>query len=82
MSGDPAQLRFKVEIHVQEKIHVHVASDDDVLFFWEIMSAGWEVEESQALLKLIAVHYITFHGFSLVLTNLQEVYRLKESFNS
>ena len=41
LSEDPAQLRrFKVEL--QEKI----TSDDDMLFFWEIVSAGWEVEES------------------------------------
>ena len=69
MSGDPAQLRrFKVEL--QEKI----TSDDDVLFFWEIVSAGWEVEESQVLLKLIAEHYITIRGFSFV-SGLLEKYK-------
>ena len=69
MSGDPAQLRrFKVEL--QEKI----TSDDDVLFFWEIVSTGWEVEESQALLKLIAEHYITIRGLSFV-SGLLEKYK-------
>ena len=69
LSEDSAQLRrFKVEL--QEKI----TSDDDVLFFWEIVSTGWEVEESQALLKLIAEHYITIRGFSFV-SGLLEKYK-------
>ena len=41
-----------------------IASDEDVLFFWTILSAEWEEEEEQALLSLVIELWITICGFS------------------
>ena len=38
--------------------------NDDVLFYWTIVSINWEPVESTELLKLIINHYITIRGFS------------------
>ena len=69
LGEDLAQLK-RIKVELQEKI----TSDDDVLFFLEIVSAEWEVEENEALSKLIAEHYITIHGFSFV-SGLLEKYK-------
>ena len=50
----------KIKPELQRKI----SSNDDVLFFWSLLSANWEEEESHALLEQIIDHYITVRGFS------------------
>lgn len=56
---DPSRLQnFKTQL--QEKI----LSSDDVKFFWAIVSAGWEEDESEALLELLVEQYVTVRGFS------------------
>lgn len=37
---------------------------DDVLFYWAIVSAGWEIWGSQVLLEQIIEHYVTVRSFS------------------
>ena len=69
LSGDPTQLQ-KFKMKLQEKI----LADDDVLHFWDLVSAGWEIEESQALLKQIVEHYVTIRGFSFA-SGLLEKYK-------
>ena len=49
---DPSRLQnFKTQL--QEKI----LSSDDVKFFWAIVSAGWEEDESEALLELMVEQF-------------------------
>ena len=43
-----------------EKIH----ENEDVLFYWAIISVNWDAGEATELLRLITEHYITIRGFS------------------
>jgi len=57
--------RRKSEIpDLTQMTHV-IANDDDVLFYWSMVSASWEEEEGQVLLLMIIQHWITLRGFSL-----------------
>ena len=42
-----------------------IARNEDVLFFWSILSAEWEEEEEQTLLSMVIELWITICGFSL-----------------
>ena len=41
-----------------------IIENEDVLFFWALLSAEWEEEESKALLEVLVEHYITVRGHS------------------
>ena len=49
---------------VKQTLHKNVTENDDVQFYWALLSAGWGVEESEKLLDLIVEHYVTIRGFS------------------
>ena len=40
-----------------------IVNDDNVLFAWALVSVSWQ-EQSVALLRLIAQHWVTMMGFS------------------
>ena len=50
--------------NIKPELQRKISSNDDVLFFWSLVSANWEEGESQALLEQIIDHYITVRGFS------------------
>lgn len=55
---DSSQLRnFKTELQI-------ILLNDDVQFFWALVSASWEEDESQTLLELVVKRYVTVRGFS------------------
>ena len=37
-----------------------------MLFYWSLLSAGWETEEEQALLSLVTDMWVTIRGFAFV----------------
>ena len=41
-----------------------VLENEDVAFYWSILSADWEEQDSQALLELMVNMFITIRGFS------------------
>ena len=41
-----------------------IVNDDNVLFTCALVSASWQEEQSVALLRLIAQHWVTMRGFS------------------
>ncbi len=41
-----------------------VLENEDVTFYWSMLSADWEEEDSQALLELVVDMFITVGGFS------------------
>lgn len=41
-----------------------VKEDEDVLFYWSLISINWGEEEAEALLNFIVDHWITLRGFS------------------
>ena len=45
---------------VKEKVMKNLLESDDVLFFWDIVSASWAEEESAEVLKLIGQLYVVF----------------------
>ena len=46
------------------RAHNTAKINDDVQFFWALVSASWEGGESQALLELVVEQYVTVCGFS------------------
>lgn len=59
-SRHPSQL-----LRIKKELVKKIIENEDVLFYWALLSAEWEEEESRALLVLIAEHYVTIRGFSL-----------------
>ena len=41
-----------------------ILCDEDVLFYWAIVSADWGVKDSNMLLQEIVEHFVTIRGFS------------------
>ena len=62
-SKHPTQLS---NCKIKQELHKDISSNDDVQFYWALLSAGWGVPESEALLELIIEHYVTVRGFSFV----------------
>ena len=56
-----ARHPYQVDI---KKLMKKIIENEDVLFFWALLSADWEEEESKALLELLVEHYITVRGYS------------------
>ena len=63
--------------HVEVELRSHLQSEnikenaingivqyEEVLFYWEIISGMWEVEERDALLQMITEKWVTIRGFS------------------
>ena len=51
-------------IKMKEELCKIILNDEDVLFYWAIVSAGWDIEGSNVLLAEIIEHYVTVRGFS------------------
>ena len=56
---NPSQLG-----NVKDELCRKIASDEDVLFYWAIVSAGWGVEDSNILLQEVVEQFVTTRGFS------------------
>ena len=41
-----------------------VSENEDVLFFWSLVSANWSMKEADTLLRMIVEQWITVRGFS------------------
>ena len=41
-----------------------IIENEDVLFYWSMISINWASKEADDLLKMIIEHYITVRGFS------------------
>lgn len=50
--------------NIKERAISHILGNEDVLFFWDMISFNWVSAEAQELLKMIVVHYTTIRGFS------------------
>ena len=48
-----------------------IATDEDVLFYWSIISAEWEEKEEQILLRMIIDLWMTVRGFSFAKSMLE-----------
>ncbi len=49
----------------QKCIKRAILSDEDVLFFWSIISSDWEEESATALLEMVVREWTKIRGFSL-----------------
>ena len=49
---------------VREKAVESILENEDMLFYWSLVSVDWEEEESKVLLKKIVEHWVTLRGFS------------------
>ena len=48
-----------------------IATDEDVLFYWSIISAEWEEKEEQILLQMLIEMWVTVRGFSFAKSMLE-----------
>ena len=48
---------------MKEKAMKKMVHNEDVLFYWSMISADWE-EEGDVLLQMIIEHWVTVYGFS------------------
>ena len=48
-----------------------IATDEDVLFYWSIISAEWEEKEEQILLRMVIEMWVTVRGFSFAKSMLE-----------
>ena len=55
-----------------------IVNDDNVLFAWALVSVSWQEEQSVALLRLIAQHWVTMRGFSNAKSLLEQYKRLSK----
>ena len=51
---------------IKDKVKTEIVSNEDVRFYWCIVSADWDEEKSQCLLHMICDLWITIRGFSTV----------------
>ncbi len=49
---------------ITETVMKGITENEDVLFYWSMVSVNWAEEESRVLLGMIADLYITIRGFS------------------
>ena len=50
---------------VKDEVMQAMNQNEDVLFYWSMVSANWESEEASVLLDMIMELWVTMHGFSL-----------------
>lgn len=50
---------------MKDKLLEEILKNDDVLFYWNLVSVNWS-DESDELLKLLSEQWITIRGFSFV----------------
>ena len=48
-----------------------ITTDEDVLFYWSILSAEWEEKEEQILLRMLIELWVTVRGFSFAKSMLE-----------
>ena len=59
------ELRTHIRVHMfSENISQHIIENDNVQFYWSILSADWEEECSEALLEMIVSQWVKIRGFS------------------
>ena len=59
-----------------------IISDDDVLFYWSMLSVDWEEEEAQVLLHMIAEHWMTLRGFSFASAFMEKYKQRRKTYKS
>lgn len=52
--------------NLKEKIMENILKNEDVMFYWALLSANWDEEAGHALLPMTADLWVTMRGFSYV----------------
>lgn len=42
----------------------NIANNEEVVFFWSLLSSDWQEEEAAELLGMVIEHWVTIRGFS------------------
>ena len=48
----------------KDEVAKHILENEDVHFYWSMVSSEWDQEESEALLTLVVDMWVTIRGFS------------------
>jgi len=57
-------LQLPLPKDFEEEIRDEISTNEDMCFYWAILSADWEDNGSEAYLMMIVDMWITIHGFS------------------
>ena len=59
-------LKLGNDVNIKDNAMKELMNNEDVLFYWSVVSVNFDEAESNELLKLIIQHWITVRGFSFV----------------
>lgn len=59
-------LKLGNDVNIKDNAMKELMDNEDVLFYWSLVSVDFDEAESNELLKLIIQHWITVRGFSFV----------------
>ena len=62
---------------LKDVAYKEILENEDVLFYWTVISVNWDSTESTELFKMIVEHYITVRGFSFA-SSFMEQYKQSE----
>ena len=57
-------MEIEVRSHIQGETGVKETIIRDVTFYWSLLAANWESEETAVLLHMMTEQWITLRGFS------------------
>jgi hypothetical protein len=59
-------LKLGNEVNIKDSALSEIIKNEDVLFYWTLVSINWDEAHSNELLKLIVQQWTTVRGFSFV----------------
>ena len=67
-------LKLGNDINIKDTALGEIMKNEDVLFYWSLVSVNWDETHSNELLQLIVQQWITVRGFSFV-SGFMEMYK-------
>ena len=56
--------KISADFSLRESVVPLITADDDVQFYWSLISAGWEPDIEKKILSMVTDLWITVRGFS------------------
>ena len=56
--------KTSADFGLRESVVPLITADDDVQFYWSLISAGWELDVDKKFLSMVTHLWITVRGFS------------------
>ena len=72
LSTSASTCKPSLKSTLQDAVNIN----EDVLFYWAIISCNWGVEESKALFSMVVELWITIHGFGFMSSWMEQYIKL------